>query len=420
MTRHPGFLLTVALLLPVSAVAQGRLEADVIETRTLVVAGVEHPIRVLRDGRATYLNLEDVATAVGGAWGRDPLSRDPLFTVGDDRVLFSTRDRRIAVNGRRRRLSRPVKTRSGGVWVPPDFVEAHLPALIDAPVRFLDTAPRSASPLDAATLPDTVPSPSSPPDDAALPGDSLLDRQGSPAGLRSIILDPGHGGEEEGARGPTGLLEKDVVLEVARRLRIHLQRRGYDVHLTRNRDVNMPLEERTAVANNRRADLFISLHANASSGRRARGAETYYLSLDRAEQARHQSEPAGAYVSQRDRDDPLKMILWDMAQSAWLAESGRLAEIIQADFNRVLDIPDRGIKQAPFRILVGATMPAVLVEIGFISNAEEEERLRDPDFLNLIVESLVRSIDAYRGERRLRTRGRSTGWPGGGPVRNRR
>jgi len=94
--------------------------------------------------------------------------------------------------------------------------------------------------------------------------------------------------------------------------------------------------------------------------------------------------------------DPLKLVLWDMAQSTWLAESQLVAEQVQGEFNKALGIPDRGVKQAPFRVLVGATMPAVLVEIGFISNPEEEARLGDPAFLQDIVDALVRAIEAYR------------------------
>lgn len=430
----PGVLshaLAAILLLPVLVVAQDRLEADAIRIGTLVLDGVEHPIRMFGQARESSVNLEDLARAVGGAWGRDPLSRSPLFTIGNNRVLFSTTDRRISVNGRRRRLSHPVQLRHGSVWVPLDFIEGHLARLIDVQVDFRSTAPRPLSGRDDP-MPDSTgrASGSTAADRSSAPdrrrsearerfNDPLPGWRETPSVVQFIVLDPGHGGDEEGARGPTGLLEKDVVLEVARRLRLHLQRRGYDVHLTRSRDVNVPLEERTAVANNRQADLFISLHANASTGRSARGAEIYYLSLDRADQAREETEPAGAYVSPRDRDDPLKMILWDMAQSTWLARSGRLAEIIQDDFNRVLDIPDRGVKQAPFRILVGATMPAVLVEIGFISNAEEEERMRDPDFLDIIVRSLTRSIDAYRSESRRQVSGSSDNRRGSRPRRRR-
>ena len=212
--------------------------------------------------------------------------------------------------------------------------------------------------------------------------------------------------------GPTGLLEKDLVLDVARRLQQQLERRGFRVFLTRERDKNIPLEERTAIANNRKADLFISLHANASPSPEASGAETYYLSLPRA--AKTDAERLGghetaALISRSDEADPLQMILWDMAQSQWLAESSVLAEQIQADFNETLGIPDRGVKQAPFRILVGATMPAILVEIGFISNRDEERRLRDPRFLDTIVDSLARSIDAYRA------RSRDSWWGRGDP-----
>ena len=111
-------------------------------------------------------------------------------------------------------------------------------------------------------------------------------------------------------------------------------------------------------------------------------------------------------------DDPLQMILWDMAQSTWLSESSVLAETIQGEFNRALGIPDRGVKQAPLRVLVGATMPAVLVEVGFITNRQEEKRLRDPQFVDLIVTSLTRAIESYDDRMRRRTGG-SVGWNGG-------
>ncbi|MFQ5718646.1 MAG: N-acetylmuramoyl-L-alanine amidase [Acidobacteriota bacterium] len=407
---------TLVILFPAPAAAQGSPEADVIETATLAVGGVENPIRALRVRGRLYLNLEDVADAVGGAWGRDPLSHNPLFTVGDTRVLFSTKDRRFSIDGRRHRLSRPIVMRSGGVWVPPDFVQEDLPALIDERVTFIETPPRGSD--GRAPPPGVTPSTGT----ASSPvssRDSVIERQAGPGRVHTVVLDPGHGGEENGAEGPTGLLEKDVVLQVARRLRIHLERRGYDVYLTRDRDVNLSLDERAAVANNRQADLFVSIHANASPGRRARGAETYYLSLDRAARSEHVAEPETAYLSGSGRDDPLKMILWDMAQSSWLAESQRLAEIVQAEFNRVLDIPDRGVKQAPFRVLVGATMPAVLVEVGFISNAEEEERLRDAAFLDRLVGALARSIDSYRAEHRPGGGGDEVSWPAGARDRKR-
>jgi N-acetylmuramoyl-L-alanine amidase len=406
-----------AVLVPASGVLAAKNEAPgPVQVVTLRATGELHRVRAYVLRKSTFIHLGDISDAVGGAWGRDPLSREPLFTLGENRVLFSSRDKRIAVNGRRRRLTAAVEIRDGAIYVPEDFLEEVLEPMLGGTVVLLSspqaTAPPGQEPPQAGTLvPEIAPAPPSGADglprDSASPvpedgttrsPDWLLDRERGGRVLQRIVLDPGHGGEEEGAAGPSGLLEKDLVLDVSRRLQQTLQARGLDVSLTRTSDQDVPLDERTAIANNRRADLFLSLHANASPSSSARGAETYYLSMRKhagsdAEQiGRHET---GDLIGMGD-DDPLKLVLWDMAQSTWLAESQLVAEQVQGEFNKALGIPDRGVKQAPFRVLVGATMPAVLVEIGFISNPEEEARLGDPAFLQDIVDALVRAIEAYR------------------------
>jgi N-acetylmuramoyl-L-alanine amidase len=355
-------------------------------------------VRAFQEGRRTYLHLGDLAAAVGGSWGRDPLSREPLFTLREHRILFSSRDRRIAVDGRRQRLSAAVEFRDGGVWVPSEFLAEVLEPLADQPLILAGGTPPAVTPPEAAPAPSgpaDVPAPRQPAFDDGL--------------IRTVVIDAGHGGEEEGAKGPSGLLEKNVVLDAARRLRSALERLGFTVYLTRTDDTNLPLDERTALANNRKADLFLSLHANASPSPSARGAETYYLSLPRmarADAGRLGGHEADSLMGPREGEDPLKMVLWDMAQASALAESSSLAEMIQAEFNSALGIPDRGVKQAPFRVLVGAVMPAVLVEIGFISNPEEEARLQDPAFLDSIVGALSRALEGYRDRGRRRSLGR--------------
>jgi N-acetylmuramoyl-L-alanine amidase len=240
-----------------------------------------------------------------------------------------------------------------------------------------------------------------------------------PGTVSTIVIDPGHGGEEEGAKGPTGLLEKQVVLDLSQRLRQRLQSQGFTVYLTRDSDESLALDERTAIANNKRADLFISIHANASPTAEARGAETWFLSLSRMQDVASTLavSPGDDLVpSAGDRDDPLKLILWDMAQASSIAESSVFAETVQAELNHALDLKDRGVKQAPFRVLVGATMPAVLVEIGFISNPDEEARLRDPQFLDTLADAISRAVGSYRDTLRLQGNGAELGWkPGGQP-----
>ncbi len=220
-------------------------------------------------------------------------------------------------------------------------------------------------------------------------------------GIRVIAIDPGHGGSETGAIGPRGLAEEDLTLQVGRVLKAQLERRvalDKDVVLTRNADVDVPLETRTAIANQNQADLFISLHFNSSFGSSAHGAETYFLSREASDQM------AAALAAEENRaggagEDPelgLQLILWDLAQSRHLAESQRFANLVQEELNLTLGLRDRGVKQAPFSVLMGAKMPAVLVELGFLSNPEEEEKLRSPAYQAELVDALVRAVIRFK------------------------
>ncbi len=208
-----------------------------------------------------------------------------------------------------------------------------------------------------------------------------------------IVIDPGHGGEEEGAVGPSGLKEKNVTLSVAKKLKnIIEQRTGIKVFLTRDGDQGKSLDERISISNNLKADLFISIHVNASIRKNASGAETYFLSLNATdEDAKRLSEIENLGEDLEENSD-LKLILWDMAQSAFLKQSSLLAELIQGELNSLLRTKDRGVKQAPFKVLTGLTSPAVLVEIGFITNPEEEKKLRSESFQENIAEAIYRGI----------------------------
>jgi N-acetylmuramoyl-L-alanine amidase len=217
------------------------------------------------------------------------------------------------------------------------------------------------------------------------------------------VIDPGHGGTEEGAKGPGGLLEKDVTLALARTVREVLTARGYRVVTTRDSDASVGHQDRTATANAAKADVFVSLHMNASRSPSAHGTEVYYLSLDASDraaaalaEAENKAEPtavpsADTNAALRDLD----LILWDLAQNQHITASSRLAEIIQGDFNRLLGITTRGVKQAPFRVLIGVNAPAVLVEVVFISNAEEEKRIASEEFRKAVAETLAGSLDNF-------------------------
>lgn len=214
-----------------------------------------------------------------------------------------------------------------------------------------------------------------------------------PPRLRTVTLDPGHGGAQVGATGPGGHEEKTIVLSIARRLQRRLSERlGLRVLLTRDGDRSFGHDERAAIANNNKSDLFISIHADASPRSSARGSSVYFLSYG-SETASQASAGNG-----RGGGSELDFILWDMAQAAYLSRSSRLAEILQGELLAATGTRkgDRGIKQNAFRVLRGTAMPAVLVEVGFISNAEEERLLATAEYQETIAEALYRGIVRFK------------------------
>jgi len=219
-------------------------------------------------------------------------------------------------------------------------------------------------------------------------------------GVRTIVIDPGHGGSETGAISPSGVLEKDLTLQLARELEAKLaQNLPVRVVLTRYEDANLQHDTRTAIANQNQADLFVSIHLNSSLGSGAYGTETYFLSpqaTDSRAARAAAAENTGAERASADEQQALQLILWDLAQAHHLAESQRFANMIQGELNQTLQLKDRGVKQAPFRVLMGATMPAVLVELGFLSNPDEEKKLQDAVYRDQLVDALARAIGRYK------------------------
>jgi N-acetylmuramoyl-L-alanine amidase len=249
--------------------------------------------------------------------------------------------------------------------------------------------PAPGTPPPLATVPPTSPAPP----DAPLP--DLVPS----TGLRTIVVDAGHGGDEDGARGPVGTLEKHVTLSVARKLKAALEARlGIRVILTRENDTTVGLDERAAVANNNKADLFVSLHANASVRGSAAGAEVFYLSLeeygDQAQRIAKGETEALPVFGGGARD--IEVILWEMAQARYIEASAVLAQSMEGALREQVPMSPRAIQQAPFRVLVGANMPAVLIEMGFISNADQEKQLASDTFQNAVVQALVDGVIRFR------------------------
>ncbi len=217
--------------------------------------------------------------------------------------------------------------------------------------------------------------------------------------IGKIVIDPGHGGHDTGTIGPNGLLEKDLVLDVSKRLgKLLAARLGANVVFTRRDDTFIPLETRTSIANQEQADLFVSVHANSSHDRDARGVETYYLNFTSSPEALDVAarENAASDKSIHELQDLVKKI----ALKEKIEESREFAFDIQESLHtglaaRAPGIRNRGVKKAPFVVLIGANMPSILAEISFISNPSDERRLRTADYRQRIAESLYRGISRY-------------------------
>jgi len=219
---------------------------------------------------------------------------------------------------------------------------------------------------------------------------------------KTIVIDPGHGGLENGAKGKFGTLEKDITLAISFKLKAIIERNlAYHVVLTRDKDIDVSLENRAAMANNNKADLFISIHTNSSYRKKARGSETFFLGLNATDKESRRLaylENNSAEFEERiaaDNEDEIKMILWDMAQKAYLKQSSELAESVQKELNLLLRTYNRGIKQNSFRVLAGVACPAVLVEVAFISNPEEERKLLTEEFQTNVAQAIFRGLADY-------------------------
>ncbi|MFQ5927594.1 MAG: N-acetylmuramoyl-L-alanine amidase [Terriglobia bacterium] len=251
--------------------------------------------------------------------------------------------------------------------------------------------PPEAQPPPALPQPPAAPQPTS-------KGQQTLTRA---LGLKinRIVLDPGHGGHDTGTIGPTGFMEKDLSLDVARRLGKLLEEKvGAEVLYTREDDTFVPLENRTALANEKQADLFLSLHANYSRNRKIRGVETFHLNFTSDQEALELAARENA-LSQKSVHE-LQGLLGQITRNEKVEESRELARLLQASLYKELrrasrSVQNRGVKQAPFVVLIGANMPCVLTEMAFLSNARDEKLLKAPRWRQRVAEALFAGISNY-------------------------
>jgi N-acetylmuramoyl-L-alanine amidase len=213
------------------------------------------------------------------------------------------------------------------------------------------------------------------------------------------VIDPGHGGDDVGVRGPKGIEEKQLTLDIARRLRAMIENRlGLRVIMTREDDRALGLDERAAVANNGKANLLISLHVNGSRVPEQSGAEIFHLQLDResAQVVRVATAEGASLPALGGGVRRLDLIPWDLAQARHLDESSVLASVLQEELQRQVPMSGHPVRQAPMRLLAAANMPAALVEVAYLTNPQQEARLKTDDFKITVAQAVFSAIVRFR------------------------
>lgn len=260
----------------------------------------------------------------------------------------------------------------------------------------LDLLPTAPEVTAAPAAPAPPPTPTPTPAPGADPLPSLTAQRPS---IRTIVIDPGHGGEDGGARGASGTLEKDVTLAVARRLKAAIEARyGIRVLQTRDDDRLIGPDGRAAYANNNKADLFISLHANASRQPAAKGAEVFSLGLDKfGDEARRQAHIEGGVLPVFGGGSrEVELVIWDLAQARHVDQSVILAGIVESQLRTRVEVSALASQQAPMRVLAGVNMPAVMIEMGYLTNPAQERALKSEQYQTLIVQALTDAVAAFR------------------------
>ena len=389
------------------------------EPDRLTVRGAGRPVEVtiVRLDGGPAVRADEIMAALGGRASR---VSDGRWTLAIPGVTLDVRDGLpfAAASGVSLPLAAPPRTVAGSLVLPLPLVTELLPRLANGLTWDAARAELrlSGSTVFAAGRPATAPSTGIVHD---APRTSGASRPARPAGRerRIVVVDAGHGGPDNGMHGPIGgrftLYEKDITLAVAGLLADALRERGVQVVMTRTTDTLIALSDRGRIANRVHGDLFLSVHVNAANmGWKnpggARGFETYFLAEAKTDDARRverMENEAVRFETSVDagNHDPLSFVINDMAQNEHLRESSELAAIVQQSLGRMHPGPSRGVKQAGFRVLVTAYMPAVLIEIGFGTNPAEAEWMSDEHrqraIATAVAEAAMQYLDRY--ERRV-------------------
>jgi N-acetylmuramoyl-L-alanine amidase len=318
-----------------------------------------------------YLPLTLICDAYGIDWRWDSSSMSVDLNKGRTGIKMRVDEYRVCIDDAVNIQEKPVVMHKGAVCVPVEFLRTIFN-------RFYPGAP-AALPVEAGR--------SAPPPSPAV----------SHYKIKKIVLDPGHGGYDPGAIGRDGIKEKYITLDIAKKVANLLEEEGITIVMTRDDDTFIPLWKRVDIANRSNAGLFVSIHANASVARRLKGFEVYHLSEDLDDSARA-AAVAGEHAMKFGSDsiyrytDTLNEILWDLE----LTENRRSAIALGNDVLDNIDVSKRDIKNARFFVLKGTRMPAILVEVGYISNSEECARLGSGEYRSQIAGKIARGIIGFR------------------------
>ena len=314
----------------------------------------------------TYYALVPLCEAKGISWQYDAFTRVINLNKGVHKISLRSGDDLVLVDQRAVLLNHPVDIYEGAIIVPSGFKE-----------QIIDTLFKEARPTPGRKT-----------------GFSISNS------IKKVVIDPGHGGNDPGAIGRTGLREKDVNLDIAKRLAVLLKSESVEVVMTRNSDIFIPLDRRVEITNRSKADLFISIHSNASRVKSLNGFEVYYVatSVSDAKRALLAAKNANLDLASAcfaSRSFDLKAMLWDMIYTYDRAESIQLARNICRTAGSGLDVRIIGVKDARYEVLRGARIPAVLVETGFVSNYNEERMLRNGFYREKVAESILEGLRDY-------------------------
>lgn len=318
------------------------------------------------DGKE-YIPLALIARYYQAGCEWDPIARRADLVKANRSFSFYVGIEYAAVNGRPERMSSPAAFYEGAVVIPADFAIERIGKILGPPRITRGPQP----PITQRYL------------------------------IRKVVLDPGHGGDDPGAVGKGGLREKDAVLDIARRVKDKLNENGVDVIMTREKDKSIPLTRRAQIANDNDVDFFVSIHANAARLKGAKGFEVYYLSNAVDDNARAVEAAENSLLKFDDssflhRDTDLEATVWDLVYTENREESIELAKYIAKAVDNSTSLNNRGVKSARFAVLRLAQMPAVLVEVGFISNPAEEKNLKDPAYREAVSSAIARGILNYK------------------------